>query len=87
MQTFFLYVGLSGLAITLTTIFAIWLCHNGSHPVLEAVSRIRHLPRIAQFFLIAFVLFQYVHHERGGSDHTGLAVFQGAVDIILAYDI
>lgn len=61
MQTFFLYIGLSGLAITLTTIFAIWLLHNGSHPVLEAVSRIRCLPRIAQFFLIAFVLQLIVH--------------------------
>ena len=41
MQTFFLYFGLSGLAVTLLALLAVWLCREGSHPVLEAVSRIR----------------------------------------------
>ena len=61
MQTFFLYFGLSGLALTLPVLFAVWLCLQSSHPVLEAVSRIRHLPRIVQLFLAAFVLQLIVH--------------------------
>ena len=61
MRMFLLYFGLSGLALTLLTLFAVWICREGSHPVLESISRIRRLPRIVQLFLLAFVLQLIVH--------------------------
>ena len=61
MQTFFLYFGLVGLALTLPPLFAIGLWRMDSHPVLEAVSRIRRHPIAVQLFLAAFVLHLIVH--------------------------
>ena len=61
MQTFFLYFGLSGLALTLLALSAVGLWQMDSHPVLEAVSRIRRHPIAVQLFLAAFVLHLIVH--------------------------
>ena len=44
MRTFFLYFGLSGLAVTLPALFAVWLWRVDFRPVLEVVSRIRRRP-------------------------------------------
>ncbi|MBQ6328248.1 MAG: hypothetical protein IJI35_04465, partial [Kiritimatiellae bacterium] len=56
MQTFFLYLGLVGLAVTLPALFAIWLWRVDFHPVLEVVSRIRRHPIAVQLLLVAFVV-------------------------------
>ena len=56
MQTFFLYLGLVGLAVTLPALFAIWLWRVDFRPVLEVVSRIRRHPIAVQLLLVAFVV-------------------------------
>jgi len=55
MQTAFLYLGAFGLALSLPVLAAAWLCKQDSHPLLDAVSRLRRLPRIVQLALLAFV--------------------------------
>ena len=61
MQTAFLYLGAFGLALSLPVLAAAWLCKQDSHPLLEAVARLRRLPRIVQLFLLAFVAQLIVH--------------------------
>ena len=61
MQTIFLYLGFFGLAVTLPPLVVIWLYRQDAHPVLEAVSRIRRLPRFAQLLVLAFVVQLIVH--------------------------
>ena len=55
MQTALLYFCFAGLAATLPVLLGIWLWRMDSHPVLEAVSRLRRLPVAARLFLGAFV--------------------------------
>ena len=55
MQTAFLYLGAFGLALTLPVLAAAWLYRQDSHPLLDAASRLRRLPRIVQLALLAFV--------------------------------
>ena len=95
MRTFFLYFGLSGLALMLLALFAVGLWRMDSHPVLEAVSRIRRHPIAVQLFLAAFVvrliLFASVktnenRQVRGGGDPTvfGFTSNQLAVGFVLS---
>ena len=55
MQTAFLYLGAFGLALSLPVLAAAWLYRQDSHPLLDAASRLRRLPRIVQLALLAFV--------------------------------
>ena len=61
MQTCFLYLGLVGLALALPALVVVWLYRQDVHPVLEAVSRVRRLPRVVQLFVLAFVVQLIVH--------------------------
>ena len=56
MQTAFLYFGLAGLAASLPLVFLAWIWRTGSHPVLEALSRVRRRSVLVQLALLAFVV-------------------------------
>ena len=56
MQTAFLYLGIFGLAATLSTLAAVLLCRLDLRPMFEVVSRIRRLPWIVQLFFLAFAV-------------------------------
>ena len=56
MQTAFLYFGVAGLAASLPLVFLAWIWRTGSHPVLEALSRVRRRSALVQLALLAFVV-------------------------------
>ena len=76
MKTFFLYFGLSGIAAALPALFCVWLWQKDSHPVLDALSRIRRRSFAVQFFLLAFVLHLIVH---GSVKTNGTGQVEGGV--------
>ena len=76
MKTFFLYFGLSGVAATLPALFCVWLWRKDSHPVLDALSRIRRRSFAVQFMLLAFVLHLIVH---GSVKTNGTGQVEGGV--------
>ena len=61
MQTAILYFALFGLALTLPALAAAMMLRRGSHPLLDAASRIRRLPKLVQVAIAAFVAHLIVY--------------------------
>ena len=76
MQTALLYFCLAGLAAALPVLLGIWLWRIDSHPVLEAVSRLRRLPVAARLVLVAFVAQLIVY---GSTKTNGNGYVEGGV--------
>ena len=61
MQTVILYLALFGLALALPALAITWICMQDAHPLLDAASRIRRLPKLVQLAIAAFVAHLIVY--------------------------